>query len=141
MVNDEMTIEDLRDLLTMALAENDLRTLEQVAELAVDALGRVGNGIDGSSGQSGFSAYQTLDRMQPQTTLVAALAARLEVKSDTVPVPFFLSRTELGQATVGGRIPLTGYEVAAKLALAITGSGPDKLLLVHLLRTPAADSP
>lgn len=74
--HDEMTIEDLRDLLTMALAENDLRTLEQVAELAVDALGRVGTGIEGSTGQNGFSAYQTLDRMQPQTTLVAALAAR-----------------------------------------------------------------
>ncbi len=74
--HDDVSIEDLRDLLTMALAENDLRTLEQVAELAVDALGRVGGGIDGSSGQSGFSAYQTLDRMQPQTTLVGALAAR-----------------------------------------------------------------
>ncbi|MFL6091270.1 MAG: vWA domain-containing protein [Aeromicrobium sp.] len=69
----ELTIEDLRDLLIMALAENDLRTLEQVAELAVDALGRVG---EGTTGQGGYSAYQTLDRMQPQTTLVAALAAR-----------------------------------------------------------------
>jgi uncharacterized protein with von Willebrand factor type A (vWA) domain len=74
--HDDVTLEDLRDLLTMALAENDLRTLEQVAELAVDALGRVGNGVEGSTGQNGFSAYQTLDRMQPQTTLVAALAAR-----------------------------------------------------------------
>jgi uncharacterized protein with von Willebrand factor type A (vWA) domain len=69
----ELTLEDLRDLLTMALAENDPRVLEQVAELAVDALGRVG---EGTAGQGGFSAYQTLDRMQPQTTLVAALAAR-----------------------------------------------------------------
>lgn len=43
--------------------------------------------------------------------------------------PFFLYRTELAQDNAGGRIPLTGYEVAAKLALAITGSGPDKLLL------------
>ena len=57
--HDEVTIEDLRDLLAMALAENDLRTLEQVAELAVDALGRVGNGIEGGTGQNGFSAYQT----------------------------------------------------------------------------------
>ncbi|HUS23269.1 MAG TPA: VWA domain-containing protein [Aeromicrobium sp.] len=69
----EVSLEDLRDLLTMALAENDPRVLEQVAELAVDALGRVG---EGTTGQGGFSAYQTLDRMQPQTTLVAALAAR-----------------------------------------------------------------
>jgi uncharacterized protein with von Willebrand factor type A (vWA) domain len=69
----ELSLEDLRDLLTMALAENDPRVLEQIAELAVDALGRVG---EGTAGQGGFSAYQTLDRMQPQTTLVAALAAR-----------------------------------------------------------------
>jgi hypothetical protein len=69
----ELSLDDLRDLLTMALADNDPRTLEQVAELAVDALGRVG---EGTAGQGGFSAYQTLDRMQPQTTLVAALAAR-----------------------------------------------------------------
>ena len=74
--HEDMTVEDLRDLLTMALAENDLRTLEQVAELAVDALGRVGTGVEGGTGQSGFSAYQTLDRIQPQTTLVGALAAR-----------------------------------------------------------------
>lgn len=69
----ELGIEDLRDLLTMALAENDLRTLEQVAELAVDALGQVG---EAGNAPGGYSAYQTLDRLRPQTTLVAALAAR-----------------------------------------------------------------
>lgn len=71
--DEALGVDDLRNLLTMALAENDLRTLEQVAELAVDALGQVG---DGGSVPGGFSAYQTLDRIQPQTTLTAALAAR-----------------------------------------------------------------
>jgi uncharacterized protein with von Willebrand factor type A (vWA) domain len=69
----ELGLEDLRDLLTMALAENDLRTLEQVAELAVDALGQVG---EAGNAPGGYSAYQTLDRLRPQTTLVGALAAR-----------------------------------------------------------------
>ena len=43
--------------------------------------------------------------------------------------PFFLYRTELGQDNVNGRTPLTGYEVASKLALALTGSIPDDTLL------------
>ena len=75
----ELGIEELRDLLTMALAENDLRTLEQVAELAVDALGQVG---EAGNAPGGYSAYQTLDRLRPQTTLVAALAARGDSPGD-----------------------------------------------------------
>lgn len=43
--------------------------------------------------------------------------------------PHFLYRTELGQEAVDGRVPLSGYEVAAKLALAVTGSIPDDALL------------
>ncbi len=39
-MDEDFDIDDLRDLLAMALAENDLRTLEQVAEIAVDLLGR-----------------------------------------------------------------------------------------------------
>lgn len=54
----------------------------------------------------------------------AMLAIRLFLQS-----PHFLYRTELGQETVAGRIPLSGYEVATKLALAITGSAPDDSLL------------
>jgi uncharacterized protein with von Willebrand factor type A (vWA) domain len=72
-IEGDVDIDDLRDLLAMALSESDLRTMEQVAELAVDALGR----IDIAGGQQGgYSAFQTLDRMQPQTTLVNALAMR-----------------------------------------------------------------
>lgn len=71
--DDAPAVDDLRDLLAMALSESDLRTMEQIAELAVDALGR----IDIAGGQQGgYSAFQTLERMQPQTTLVSALSMR-----------------------------------------------------------------
>lgn len=43
--------------------------------------------------------------------------------------PHFLYRTELEREAIDGRIPLNGYEVAAKLALAVTGSIPDDELL------------
>lgn len=69
----EMSAEDLRDLLAMALAEQDLRTMEQVAELAVDLLGEVGT--EGTSTQ-GWSAYQTLDRMAPQTLVARVMQMR-----------------------------------------------------------------
>jgi len=75
----DLTAEDLRNLLTMALAENDMRTLAQIAELAVDALGQVG---EAGNAPGGYSAYQTLDRMRPQTTLVGALAARGEAPGE-----------------------------------------------------------
>lgn len=75
----DLTAEDLRDLLTMALAENDVRTLEQIAELSVDALGQVG---EAGNTPGGYSAYQTLDRLRPQTTLVGALSARGQTTGD-----------------------------------------------------------
>lgn len=65
--------QDLRDLLAMALADGDLRTLEQVAELAVDALGVVGSA---GTRTEGWSAFQTLDRLAPQTAIAAALGLR-----------------------------------------------------------------
>jgi uncharacterized protein with von Willebrand factor type A (vWA) domain len=68
----DMDIDDLRDLLAMALADDDSRALEQVAEIAVDMLGQVGEG----GGTGGWSAYQTLERLRPQTLLVQALEAR-----------------------------------------------------------------
>jgi uncharacterized protein with von Willebrand factor type A (vWA) domain len=68
-----MDIDDLRDLLAMALADDDSRALEQVAEVAVDMLGQVG---EGGSSTGGWSAYQTLERLRPQTLLVQALQAR-----------------------------------------------------------------
>lgn len=64
---------ELRDLLMMALAERDLRAMQQVAEIAVDVLGEVGQpGTD----TAGWSAYQTIDRLQPQTLIAGALAVQ-----------------------------------------------------------------
>jgi uncharacterized protein with von Willebrand factor type A (vWA) domain len=70
---EDLGLDDLRDLLAMALADDDSRALEQVAEIAVELLGQVGEG-GGQTG--GWSAYQTLERLRPQTVLVQALAAR-----------------------------------------------------------------
>jgi hypothetical protein len=53
-----------------------------------------------------------------------ALCIRLFLQS-----PYFLYRTELEQQSVDGRIPLSSYEVAAKLALSLTASIPDAALL------------
>ena len=74
-----------------------------------------------------FALFQKGPELLPQLSAFAA-GVRLVVES-VLQSPVFLYRTELGQEASGGRIPLTGYEIAAKLALAITGSGPDKLLL------------
>jgi len=70
---DDLDTEDLRDLLAMALADADSRALEQVAEIAVDLLGQVG---EAGSSTGGWSAYQTLERLRPQTLLVRALEGR-----------------------------------------------------------------
>jgi hypothetical protein len=43
--------------------------------------------------------------------------------------PYFLYRTELGHDSGGGVITLSGYELAAKLALALTATTPDDQLL------------
>lgn len=70
---EELDVSDLRDLLTMTLADGDLRQLEQLAEVAVDALGQVGQP---GTQTAGWSAFQTLDRLQPQTSIAPALGMR-----------------------------------------------------------------
>ncbi|MFD1858573.1 VWA domain-containing protein [Aeromicrobium camelliae] len=69
----DLDTEQLRALLAMALADNDGRALAQVAEVAVDALGPVGQP---GTGTHGWSAYQTLERLRPQTVVAQALAMR-----------------------------------------------------------------
>ena len=64
--------DELRDELAAALADDDQRALRELAGLAVDMFGQYGPGA-GPGG--GFSAFQTLDRLQPQTLLVRVLAA------------------------------------------------------------------
>src|SRR5690606_31572029 len=56
-------------------------------------------------------------------------AGVLLVVQTVLQSPHFLYRTELGQENVDGRTPLSGYELAAKLALSVTGSIPDEALL------------
>jgi hypothetical protein len=62
--------EQLRDALADALAADDEQAMGRVAGQAVEQLGQYGNAPGG-----GFSAFQTLDRLAPQTLLVRVLAA------------------------------------------------------------------
>jgi hypothetical protein len=78
-------------------------------------------------------AAQYLVLFQKGPELVADLdafaAGVMLVIQAALQSPHFLYRTELSQENVNGRLPLSNYEVAAKLALAVTGSGPDDSLL------------
>lgn len=61
----------LRDRLAQALAAGDEGALDRLAQVAVDLLGAVGQ-----DGSGGWSAYQTLDRLAPQTLVARALQLR-----------------------------------------------------------------
>jgi hypothetical protein len=61
--------------------------------------------------------------------LDAFAAGAMLVIQTALQSPHFLYRTELSQEAVNDRMPLNNYEVAARLALAVTGSGPDDALL------------
>ena len=69
--DDEVTAESLREALLAAMAANDDQAIGRIAGMAVDALGQV---PEGGSSATGYSAYQTLDRIQPQTLIAEALA-------------------------------------------------------------------
>jgi uncharacterized protein with von Willebrand factor type A (vWA) domain len=62
--------EELRDRLARALAADDRALLARLAAEAVDGLGGYGS----SPGSDGWSAYQTLDRLRPQTLLARVRA-------------------------------------------------------------------
>ncbi|MEU5493545.1 VWA domain-containing protein [Streptomyces griseofuscus] len=62
--------ESLRDRLTEALAADDRALMAQLAAQAVDGLGGYGS----SPGSDGWSAYQTLERLRPQTLLARVRA-------------------------------------------------------------------
>ncbi|MFM9370830.1 vWA domain-containing protein [Streptomyces sp. Da 82-17] len=70
--------EELRDRLAVALASGDAAELAQLAAQAVDSLGGYGD----ASGSDGWSAYQTLERLRPQTLLARVLAG-LRQEQDT----------------------------------------------------------
>lgn len=71
--SDDFDLDDLRDLLAMALADGDLRTLEQLADMAVELLGEVGVP---DTNTAGWSAYQTLERLRPQTLIAQVMQMR-----------------------------------------------------------------
>ncbi|MEV6835577.1 VWA domain-containing protein [Streptomyces sp. NPDC051133] len=60
----------LRDRLAEALAADDRALMARLAAEAVDGMGGYGS----SPGSDGFSAYQTLDRLRPQTLLARVRA-------------------------------------------------------------------
>ncbi|MFH9084977.1 VWA domain-containing protein [Streptomyces sp. NPDC017673] len=62
--------ESLRDRLAEALAADDRAMMARLAAEAVDGLGGYGR----SPGSDGWSAYQTLDRLRPQTLLARVRA-------------------------------------------------------------------
>ncbi|MFG3659050.1 VWA domain-containing protein [Streptomyces sp. NPDC047706] len=62
--------DDLRDRLAAALADDDGTLLGRLAIEAVDGFGGYGS----SPGTDGWSAYQTLDRIRPQTLLARVRA-------------------------------------------------------------------
>lgn len=62
--------ETLRDRLAEALAADDRAMMARLAAEAVDGLGGYGS----SPGSDGWSAYQTLDRLRPQTLLARVRA-------------------------------------------------------------------
>nr|WP_246306262.1 VWA domain-containing protein [Allobranchiibius huperziae] len=62
------SVDELRDQLVQALADNDAQGLEDLAAAAVDLLGEVANGDE----QQGYSSAQTISRLQPQRAIAAA---------------------------------------------------------------------
>ena len=62
------SVDELRDQLVQALADNDTQMLEDLAAAAVDLLGEVANGDQ----QQGYSSAQTISRLQPQRAIAAA---------------------------------------------------------------------
>lgn len=66
-------VEALRESLVSALATGSAGEQQALARLAVDGLGRFGESGQGAGG--GWSAYQTLQRLRPETLLVRILAA------------------------------------------------------------------
>ncbi|SOE07251.1 VWA domain-containing protein [Streptomyces sp. Ag109_G2-15] len=62
--------DELRDRLAGALAADDRSLMARLAAEAVDGLGGYGS----SPGSDGWSAYQTLDRLRPQTLLARVRA-------------------------------------------------------------------
>jgi len=121
-----LTVDDLREMLARALADHDLRELAHVAELAVDALGRVGAPETDSAA---WSALQTLEQLQPHTLLQQALDAR-------DPAAAVSNGAEGGHGSgrggSGGRS--SGWDAATDSGDATTGEFTDRLVRDEIRR-------
>ncbi|MEV4312775.1 VWA domain-containing protein [Actinocrispum sp. NPDC049592] len=95
-------VESLRDQLVEALATGSLRDQQTLAQAAVDALGRFG---ENGQGAGGWSAYQTLQRLRPETLLVRILAA---LRADDPAFLADLRRDEIRRQIAGFREMVEG---------------------------------
>lgn len=87
----------VRDALVELLAAQDEAGLAAMVAALVNGLGRYGTQTPGqAAGQGGWSAYQTLQRVQP-TTLTARIAER--IPDDAVPPGPFADRMRHAEAT------------------------------------------
>jgi hypothetical protein len=134
----------LRDALAAALAANDERALAQLAGQAVEQFGQYGSGPGG-----GFSAFQTLDRLSPQTLLVRVLAAiragRTDDFTDRLAADEVRGRIEKFRGLVRGEAlrraaELRGRERIAKHGIPLSSDRVDFLVasrvqLAELRRT------
>jgi len=67
---DDFDVETVRDMLVEALAIADLDVLDELAQISVDRFGTIGGD------PPGWSAWHTLDRVQPQNLLARAMGLR-----------------------------------------------------------------
>jgi hypothetical protein len=101
----------------------------------------------------GLRAYRrplTADEVQTYLTLfnqglalvggTDAFAAGVELTLQAfLQSPYFLYQMELGDQVVGGRIPLSDYEAASKLAYAVTNTMPDNTLFAAAAQSGVAN--
>lgn len=87
-------VQPLREQLASALASDDTAALTHLAAEAVEAFGRYGAAPGGGAGGA-WSAKQTLDRVQPQTLIVRALAAARDSREAAEAFTERLGRDEI----------------------------------------------
>ncbi len=134
--------EDLQDAAS-ALTDkvvNDAAALARImpANAPADVPGK-GKAFITAFGQRAFRRPLAATEVQDYVALFAqgptlypggdALASGLKVVlQQMLQSPYFLYRTELSTAATGGKVPLSPYEIAAKLSYALTNTMPDDTL-------------
>jgi len=134
--------QDLQDA-ALALTDkgvNDAASLARImpTNAPADAAGK-GKAFITAFGQRAFRRPLTASEVQDYVTLFEqgsalypggdALASGLKlVLQEMLQSPHFLYRTELSAVATAGKVPLTPYEIAAKLSYALTNTMPDDKL-------------